>query len=129
MDCVICGKPLNPKQQKYCSAKCRNKMNGIRQAEKRSALPKDKYKKVCGVCGKPFETNQFNQKYCCKKCSYVAKRSKEYRPAQLTETMNRPFTKDTAFLVRKWHDEGMTIKAIAEMLQRTEENVMGAFEE
>lgn len=35
----------------------------------------------------------------------------------------RPYTNDTVFLCNKWHREGMQIKTIAKMLNRTEENI------
>lgn len=37
--------------------------------------------------------------------------------------MNRIFTKDTVFLVCKWYGEGMSVKRIADVLKRSEENV------
>lgn len=40
----------------------------------------------------------------------------------------RPYTKDTVFLVCKWYGEGMTVKALASLLQRSEENVRKALE-
>lgn len=73
---------------------------------------KYKYTKTisCNVCGKPFERS-FEQ-IVCPECEKDREKS-----------LNRIFTKDTVFLVCKWYGEGMSIKRIANVLKRNEENV------
>lgn len=37
--------------------------------------------------------------------------------------LNRPYTKDTVYLVHKWSAEGMTVAQIARLLSRSEERI------
>lgn len=70
-NCQHCGKPFwkpDAFRKKYCSIECQN-------AERRSrSKPKEKptphYSRECAWCGKPFETNFKNKKYCCPECGY-----------------------------------------------------------
>lgn len=83
--CLVCGKEFetnNPRQQKYCSLECRNKVLIQRKVEKRTKkrlekFEENKYSK-CLVCGKEFErtfgTHSYSQKYCCKGCRRKAER-------------------------------------------------------
>lgn len=40
--------------------------------------------------------------------------------------LNRPYTRDTVYLIHKWALEGMTVPQIARLLSRSEENVEAA---
>lgn len=42
--------------------------------------------------------------------------------------LNRPYTRDTVYLVHKWAQEGMTVPQIARLLSRSEENVAAALD-
>lgn len=64
----------------------------------------------CNVCGKPFERS-FGQ-IVCPECEKDREKS-----------LNRIFTKDTVFLVCKWYNEGDSVRKIASVLKRSEENV------
>lgn len=43
-----------------------------------------------------------------------------------TDAQNRVYTRDTVYLICKWHAEGMTVKEIALLLSRSEDNVQQA---
>lgn len=43
-------------------------------------------------------------------------------------SLERPYTRDTVFLVCKWYSEGMTVKKIASLLSQSEENIRKALE-
>lgn len=76
------------------------------------------YCNICGIELKPLPNKARAYSIMCEKC-------RNDIPAQL----NRPYTKDTAFLIRKWYSEGMSVKKIADVLKRSEENVRLALDE
>lgn len=43
-----------------------------------------------------------------------------------TAAYERPYTRDTVFLVCKWYSEGMTVKKLSSLLQRSENNIRKA---
>lgn len=51
--CVVCGKELQGHQTKYCSIRCKNH---------------DKHKNICEFCGKEFESNIKNARFCSAAC-------------------------------------------------------------
>ena len=56
--CLVCGKPLGPRQTKYCSKKC-------------MGLGKQHYG-ICIVCGKKFKKSPSSAVLCCSpECSYI----------------------------------------------------------
>ena len=61
LNCLICGSELSGRQEKFCSLKCRNKFNQV----KNNKLPKDR---KCVVCGEPLRGIQ--ALYCSKQCAY-----------------------------------------------------------
>lgn len=69
---------------------------------------------TCYICGNKRKVSRKSglECYICPDC----KGNKE-------KQMNRIFTKDTVFLVCKWYGEGMSVKRIADVLKRSEENV------
>lgn len=71
----------------------------------------------CNVCGKKF-MHKSDTLPVCPDC-YGNKH----------KSLNRIFTKDTVFLVCKWYDEGMSIEKIAEILSRSESNIIKALKE
>ena len=88
-------------------------------------------------CGQYFEYNPAKkQKYCCSKCRQEAnnrkrnrKRSYHKHQPELKSDPNRPYTRDTVYLVHKWYREGMDSKEIGDLLMRSEENVRQALRE
>ncbi len=42
--------------------------------------------------------------------------------------LNRPYTRDTVYLVHKWAAEGMTVPQIARLLSRSEEGIKEALQ-
>lgn len=85
-------------------------------------------------CGKYFEYDPAKkQLYCCSKCRWEAnnrkrKRKRPYhkRQPELKPDLNRPYTRDTAYFIHKWHREGMKVEEIAGLLMRSVENVQAA---
>lgn len=71
----------------------------------------------CNVCGKTFKCNCDTVMVCpdCRGNPHKA--------------LNRIFTKDTVFFVCKWYDEGMSIEKIADILHRSESNIIKALKE
>lgn len=73
-------------------------------------------------CGKMFEPNCHRQIYCCRKCRVQVTnenyRKRVERVPFIKGGTNRPFTESTVYLIHKWYREGMSRKAIANMLQR-----------
>lgn len=83
----------------------------------RNNLP-TKYKLIC-TCGKPFEASYLHAKYCSDECR------KKGRSIQTPER-DREFTELTAMLCQKWRKEGMSVKAIADVLKRSPDSVRKA---
>lgn len=88
-----------------------------------------KYIKRCEYCGKIFVATRINARFCCPTCCRAWDRQRQkLRTAQKrienkSTILNRPFTVDTPFLCQKWHKEGMTVKELATLLERSVENV------
>ena len=88
-------------------------------------------------CNNYFEYNPSKprQKYCCRKCCQDAhnrvnnrkRKYHKYEPAPKSD-LNRQYTEDTVYLVHKWNREGMSVKEIAELLNRSVENVQNALD-
>ena len=71
MKCPICGKHFKPnngrgRPRKYCSKKCNDRANSIRQKKRRE------FEKKCKYCGKPFIGNK-KTVYCSDECKQKAK--------------------------------------------------------
>ena len=71
--CECCGKTFVKYRpfQKYCSNKCRE----IVYEKKYRYVKKPMVKKICGNCGKEFETNDSKKKYCCVECCRIFQNS------------------------------------------------------
>jgi len=69
----------------------------------------------CNVCGKTFTKPASSGAINCPTCQRDKRKGLE-----------RPYTRDTVFLVCKWYDEGMTVKRLAACLQRSEDNIRKA---
>ena len=54
------------------------------------------------------------------------KKRRLQKAAEPPLNLNRPYTPDTVYLIHKWHREGMKVKEIAELLNRSVENVQKA---
>lgn len=82
-----------------------------------------KYKKgktkiiKCSICGRKFETSYSGGVIRCSECS-----------KNKAAALERPYTRDTVFLVCKYFSEGMTVKRIAKLLDRSEDNIRKALE-
>lgn len=85
-------------------------------------------------CGNWFVPKNAKQKYCCRKCCMSVhnraenKRRRLQKAAEPPQDRNRPYTRDTVYLVHKWYREGMKVQEIAELLNRSVENVQAALE-
>lgn len=74
---------------------------------------------VCEYCGKPFSDVKKVRQFCSKHCARMAQRERrENGKGNKRISRVRPFTPDTAYLITKWHKEGMNEQCIAEMLNR-----------
>lgn len=71
----------------------------------------------CCICGREFETSYSGGTIRCPECS-----------KNRASALERPYTRDTVFLVCKWFSEGMTIPEIASLLDRSEDNIRKALE-
>lgn len=71
----------------------------------------------CSICGREFETSYSGGVIRCSKCS-----------KNKAAALERPYTRDTVFLVCKYFSEGMTVKRIAKLLDRSENNIRKALE-
>lgn len=79
-------------------------------------MKKNTYKRVkCNTCGALFMSRLSSGAINCPACSKNKGSARE-----------RPYTVDTVFLVCKWYDEGMTIKRLASLLYRSEDNIRNA---
>jgi len=61
MKCINCSKELSGQQQKYCSKKCKYKIENKKRK-------KDTVKKVCPECQRDFIVSFINKKYCSNVC-------------------------------------------------------------
>ncbi len=114
--CVICGNRLRGKQKECCSIKCRQKHH------------KNNTKTVICTCGKEFECNSFSRQKYCEACQ----ENKKYKKVKEVETrpnseLDRPYTKETANIIRMFHESGDSLDNIALALGRSVENVKLAF--
>ena len=86
-------------------------------------------------CQKIFVLKKNGQLYCSQKCgnrAWKLKNVKKWKERDKTvkfpEALSRPFTLDTVYLCHKWHMEGMKVREIAGLLERSEENVQKALD-
>lgn len=77
---------------------------------------------VCTICGRSFTVPNSSGAVRCKECKGKCRNSKDIR-------LNRPFTRDTVFLVCKWYGEGNTVSELANLLHRSESNIEKALHE
>lgn len=73
--------------------------------------------KKCNTCGRVFKLPYSGGAINCPECTRDKKKQFE-----------RIYTKDTVFLVCKWYGEGMTVKKLAGLLNRSENNIRKALE-
>lgn len=71
----------------------------------------------CCICSREFETSYSGGVIRCPECS-----------KNKAAALERPYTRDTVFLVCKWFSEGTTIPEIASLLDRSEDNIRKALE-
>ncbi len=69
--CVVCGKALTGKQERYCGERCKKKAERNRLRENRP-----KAIKVCQHCGKEFVADHKNRKYCSDECEKEGNRKR-----------------------------------------------------
>lgn len=77
---------------------------------------------VCTICGRSFTVPNSSGAVKCPECRNKCKSNKDTR-------LNRPFTRDTVFLVCKWYSEGNTVSELADLLRRSEGNIEKALQE
>lgn len=119
MKCKHCGKEFPQKsfKQLFCCASCRKTWYNKNYA---SLYKTDKptYQKICITCGQPFTTHNPRTLYCTSKC-----KNAKYR---VRRNADREFTSLTPYLCQKWRREGMSVRMIAQTLNRSVENVKRA---
>ena len=119
--------PKNKPKRKYAGA------GGNQKGSVRPVKKFGREKKQCQLCGAWFAYNPKIpwKKYCSKEClkKATAEGRKTDYPAGSPESLNRPYTDDTVYLVHKWHREGMDSKEIGDLLMRSEGNVRQALRE
>lgn len=117
--CAWCGKEYSGRRSKYCSDLCKSK-----------ALSKGKQTKEikCLQCGKTIIVPLNNRtKYCSAACANEAQcenAEKRFTP----KSLNRPFTDETAYLIKLWHEKGDSAEKIALALGRNVEAVKQVLE-
>lgn len=116
--CKICGNQLKTKQTRFCSNECFNKSR---------ASTEKIYK--CKVCGKDIRaTGGKVRKYCSNACSFSDRKGPRLGKRKAFEAgKDRPFTSETAYLIRLWYKQGDSKERIAEALGRSLENIEQAF--
>lgn len=82
-------------------------------------MPQKRKTKIikCSICGRKFETSYSGGVIRCPECSQ-----------NKAAALERPYTRDTVFLVCKWFGEGYTVEKIAKLLERSEDNIRKALE-
>ena len=89
--------------------------------------------KRCIECGEVLTGTK--RKFCGRECCdkyrlrMLRKKTRERQLSGEEDVRNRPYTEETGWLIRKWHEEGTEIDVIAEILGRSIQNVMLAFME
>lgn len=71
---------------------------------------------VCTICGRTFIVPESSGAVRCPECTNKCRSNKDTR-------LNRPFARDTVFLVCKWYSEGNTVSELADLLRRSEGNI------
>lgn len=128
MNCAVCGKGFADKRGKlYCSQECKYKARMVRERKLQGIQIK-----TCKTCGEPFEARHGRQDFCCKQCRnryfYRLYRNEKPKKEKALPTQDRPYTKDTVMLVSKWYQEGMSIRELAELLDRPLSSIERALE-
>lgn len=78
-------------------------------------MPNKQKTVICTSCGKEFTIPYSSGTITCPDCA-----------KNKGSSLNRPYTRDTVFLVCKWYDEGMSINGLASLLRRSEDNIRQA---
>ena len=108
--CALCGKEYSGRKSKYCSSECKHK--ALRKAEKPTKI------RNCLHCGKEMVLPlNSRQKYCSEFCRDEAQREnaeKWFAP----KSQDRPFTEETAYLIKLWHEKGDSPEKIALAMDR-----------
>lgn len=78
----------------------------------------------CGYqgCEKEFKSVR-KKRFCSQTCAGLARVMRSGPDAY-----DRPYTKDTARLIRRWHKSGDSIESIAILLRRSPDNIRKALE-
>lgn len=103
--CKVCGKPITaPRMRRYCSFECYRFQNNHDKKTRR-------------------QTRQAEIEKLISKYSSV----KERHLLWLAH-INRPYTKETAYLIRLYYSQGDSLEKICLALERSPENVLPALE-
>jgi len=90
MTCPECKKPFKPTgyNQKYCSLKCRRKVEDRKKTERNRAIPKEP--RLCKFCNNSFTPKTYKIKYCSEGCRKKAFRKQQdaSRKHIITKTTN-----------------------------------------
>lgn len=112
--CVRCGKPLVGRQDKYCSRSCTVKYMHVLHEMGKCENPR---------CNNEFLKKAKNQRFCCVKCKDIVSMSITTKE----NALDRPYTYETAYIIRMWHRKGDSKAKIALTLGRSLESVEKAF--
>lgn len=110
--------PTSPSHT-FCQKSCRAVHLQTRKPPKEQTA-------YCLTCGKEFAPYNGNHKYCSKPC--YPSRQKHLTAPNPKGGKNRPYTPDTVWLICKWFGEGLSVKAIMEILGRSRQSVVNALE-
>jgi ribosomal protein L37AE/L43A len=115
--CVLCGKILVGKQDKYCSRKCTVMYMHVAHEMGRCENPR---------CNNEFLKRSKNQRFCCTKCKDTVFGDMTVK----INTLNRPFTSQTKSIIKMWYNNGKgnSKVEIAQILGRSLESVEKAFD-
>jgi hypothetical protein len=109
--------PLTSKQKEFCSPECYKK-----DRSKSTSIVK------CELCGKEIkQVNSDVRKYCSPECTYEARKGQPLGTKEQKNGYDRPYTKETGYLIRLWHSKGDSKVEIAQILERSLESVEKAF--
>lgn len=146
--CPICGKEIKEKNKIYCSPWCRRQAAYARLKEKkrcwdcgkpiadqptgsvRCAECQEKHdliwRKVCPVCGKPYQAHRRDQLCCSVACRRKWDRLHPPVAKSKQHQASRPFSDITVFLIHEYTAFGESLEEIAKVLGRPQEDIAKA---
>lgn len=128
MICIECGKEFKEATpwNRYCSKECKLRRN--RRARKEQYKPKyPEQERICPECGAKFVAKG-RKKFCSSVCArkYNNRGGKFGYLVPGAAGLDRGYTAEEAAHVRKWYREGLSIKQLGQILNRSEDNIKKA---